>query len=528
MPGQGAISSTPATSRYHRSRDLQASYESQDSEFSFSGTIESPLVRLDRDIRNFSLEDTFSQESLNPQTSAAAEQPTYTEDETIHAPLLHRRSPSKGKSRERSLREDVLRTAVSPLRVRGKPKTPVTSQRNPYLPDDMHPRDWTGVVDLRDPKVATPRRGRPHLSRPKPPAALRQEDDDDNDDLLPPGMSPPVMVPFKHVPAFSVGRSPRKDAAARIGNDLIRASRLPLRPVTHAGESSLSSATPPSISRWKHDESTTDSAADSTLESLMQRVRSMGKPNVPPSPSSSTMSSMTLPVQHPLPSYYTPMGNATDEPAPSLSEASYDASASIFDRPASELALPATTFSLPETNPVTPEPYIHEDEYSLNEQYAQDLDSSIDSFDDEVNDAAHPSAGFLLAPGNRHMHDSDSDDDSFDSDGSSVAGDMDDVSLDAPVHPFARGAVAGADDSFDDEDSYDSEELLGDLGGTGTIEETVFGLPLAQREARASEAMGPDGRLRLHGSGTDDTVAGLPTESPTPYNSGDVAEFNKR
>ncbi|KAI0035797.1 hypothetical protein K488DRAFT_82691 [Vararia minispora EC-137] len=520
MPAQFAISSTPATvSRYHRSQGTQLALESKESEFSFSGSIESPLVRLDRDIRNFSSDDPSAQSSLHPVAEDASVRFNYAEEETIHASVYYT-SPDKGKSRERSLREDVLRTTVSPLRARGKPRTPILAERNPYLPEGIHPRDWSGIVDLRDPKATTPRHDRSYASRQTPSSTPHKinvkdddDDDDDDDNLYPPGMSPPVMVPFKAVAALNIGRSPRKLAAARIGNDLVRTSRLPQRPPHLVNESSLSSApTPPSISYWKHNESAASSAADSTLESLLRRVRSMGQPETAPSPSSSSVSS-ALPAQNPLPSYYTPnrgVSNPTPPPQESYQPAMQPSvhSAPVFGLP------------VPEAGPVTPQPYTYDQDYQQYDFDDQNPDDSLDSLDDEINDTARPSAAFLLASANRGAID---DDDSFDSSASSDA----DVSLDAPVHPFARGAIASNNDSFD-EDSYEEEELLHHVGETGTVEETVFGLPPAQRAARESEVIGPDGRLRMYGEqAMDDGKPGLPMESPTPYGSGDMSNFRR-
>jgi DASH complex subunit ASK1 len=86
------------------------------------------------------------------------------------------------------------------------------------------------------------------------------------------------------------------------------------------------------------------------------------------------------------------------------------------------------------------------------------------------------------------------------------------------VHPFAR-AVEDDGDGFDD--SFDSVDGDGDGDSLGVQEETVFGIPPAQRK----HGRGP-GELRLLGEDLlQDTIgigsqlakAGRIEESPTPY-----------
>ncbi|KAI0056665.1 hypothetical protein BV25DRAFT_1920804 [Artomyces pyxidatus] len=246
LPGQAAVSSTPATTSRHRSQNPHDSFTTQGSDPSWTASLESPLVRLDRELQDFARDD---QQSLTGESTFDD-----TANQTIHA------SPDKGKSREPSLRQNVLRQAVSPLKFRPKPKTPL---RNPYIPRGMAPKEWSGVVDLRAPQT---------------PLQENNDDDDDDDDLymLPPGMSPPVTMALP-----TLGRTPRKEAAARIGRDLVgdaARSRYP-PPRIGGGESSVSTApTPPSLSRYARQgtASASESASISGMDSLMRRVEASG------------------------------------------------------------------------------------------------------------------------------------------------------------------------------------------------------------------------------------------------------------
>lgn len=184
----------------------------------------------------------------------------YDDGETVHAvrptSRSRSRSPNKRQRRpsDRTLRQDVLRQTLSPLRSRGaKPKTPKGAPPNPYLPKDTDPSKWNGLVDLRSTPLrtgattTTPRR----LPRaaPLPSPAFGgggdggdSEDggggsDDDEDEFgLPPGMSPPVTMAFATMPKVGgghvsalpkLGRTPSKQAAQRIGRDLIGDSARP-------------------------------------------------------------------------------------------------------------------------------------------------------------------------------------------------------------------------------------------------------------------------------------------------------------
>ena len=237
LPSQAAFASTPATARYGTAQDSFATQGSDDP--SWTASIESPLKRLNREIINFSAHST-DKSLLGPlptQTSAQDQSSS-----TSHAETSNILQFEKGKGRDTSnpmlrnvLQHNLYSTAdvstskgVSPLKYKGKPNTPVNKNLNPYLPLDVPPAKWNGVIDLRDPSVLTPRRfRRPASNRPTTP--LEVDDDDDSFiGLLPPGMSPPVMMSPARPPRSSaelgllkLGQTPTREASARIKRDLL-------------------------------------------------------------------------------------------------------------------------------------------------------------------------------------------------------------------------------------------------------------------------------------------------------------------
>lgn len=437
MPGQAAYASTPATrNRVAQARD---SFGSEESDPSWTASMESPLVRLDRQIQNFTRAD--SQQST-PSLRREVPQP-----EPVTQPRV-----DKGKAKEtpQPLLQNVLRhtlysvndmsppnagpSHVSPLKFRIKPKTPVVPKTlNPYLPPNTKPTEWTGLVDLSDPSFSTPQRYvRPSARRkPTTPAAS----DEDSFEGLPAGMSPPVMMSPARPPRSSaelgllkLGKTPTKEAAARITRDLVSdiqtqregggggGGRQPLYGYAHGHsgvESSMSTVpTPPSLSRYNRPgiDSSDSMGMDSSLESMMQRVG------------------------------LKPPSNAAYQPEP-------------------------------EDAPATP----------VQNQYLDDDSFSSDSLD-EIHNTAHPSAAFLMASQGRPRGEDDDDDSSFGS--SNRSGDSldeEDAAMGlVPVHPFATSIEDdGFDDTFDEEEDDGFNDNIEDLMPGDT--ETLFGVPPQQR-----------------------------------------------
>ncbi|THH04280.1 hypothetical protein EW146_g10216 [Bondarzewia mesenterica] len=521
LPGQAAISSTPATASRHRAQNSHDTFTTQNSDPSWNPSLESPLVRLDRDLQDFARDE---QQPVSESVADVSQgyNDSDTAEMTIHAQVNSEHyieprfpSPDKGKSRQRT---DLLRLAVdpqlsmrpgvSPLRFKQKPKTPIAASRNPYLPPGTQPSEWSGVVDLRDPSAMTPRRSQFAARSTTPIASSSAANNqfheyyDDGDDLdLPPGMSPPVMMEFARLP--KLGRTPSKEAAARIGRDLIGNAQRFVQPNLHIGqggtESSLSSATPPSLSKYMRssDDSVSSSAVDSTLESMMNRIGS----NVPGGYRASTSREQT--ASSSLEEYV---------PTSSLSGAGYAPARTPFMGPTA-LSVEGLAHLHPSALQ-TPDQQRYDvlhmqDDSMLEPTMPQDSDSSMDSMDsmeDEIHDTAHPSAAFLLASQQRGRN--DDEDSSFGSDDTD-GDDLDDGG--EPIHPFAR-AAAGIDDGFDDSFEDDEPE-----------EETVFGMRPAERAARASEAATSGGAFVVHGvEPVQDTIGiaerlDILGKSPTPW-----------
>ncbi|KDR85497.1 hypothetical protein GALMADRAFT_84362 [Galerina marginata CBS 339.88] len=514
LPGQGAFSSTPATARL-----ATTSFTSQGSEDpSWTQSMESPLVRLNREINNFSRE---SSDSLVPSTSSAQTpaQHDYSQDDDSSnftfqqdTSVIPRPDKGKGKDTSHPLLKNVLRhnlysasdnssfenkvVKVSPLKLRSKPKTPtINKSLNPYLTSDAPPANWNGVVDLRDPSVLTPQRHRSRKSPAKNPMTPYADDDDDSFDGLPPGMSPPVLMSPARPPRSSaelgllkLGQTPARDASARIQRDLVRdaqlksgGDRLKTFP-KHGYESSLSSVpSPPSLSRYnRHNYSSSSSnfTKDSSLESMIQRIRVGIRPSVGMTPGMGSTPGLRIRPR-----------TAAQEPEPEV------------------------------TPSPTQQPYFAHPAEPATPVYGQqqDMDSDSDSLD-EINNTAHPSAAFLMASQGGAQYDDDSfgsSDHSSDSLNDEDVGGADIV----PVHPFANVVE---DDGFDDDDSFDGFD---NGGGGAYTEETVFGAAPAERQRAYGSRQSDGENLRMLGEallqdtigiGSHIAATGRVEESPTP------------
>ncbi|KAF9486550.1 hypothetical protein BDN70DRAFT_916320 [Pholiota conissans] len=529
LPGQGAFSSTPAMSRLGKSNN--GAYQDEVSEQpSWAPSLESPLVRLGREINNFSDQ---TDDSLIPSQSGSHATNTPQQDATMNstfrsedASILPASEKGKGKDTSHPLLRNVLRhnlysasdnstfenKPVSPLKFR-KPKTPVVDKKlNPYLSAEASSAQWSGVVDLRDPSVLTPQK-RGKSTKPQK-ATTPYDDEDDSFDGLPPGMSPPVLMSPARPPRSSaalerikLGQTPARDATARIQRDLLRDAQYKSgggnkATGAHGGgyyDSSMSTVpTPPSLSRYQRENDYSNSSnltKDSSLESMIQRIRNDIRPDVGNTPG------MTTP------------GLRIRPRIPINSEAG----GSAFHLQSQN----QQSYSPGPSEPATPM-------YNQMHALQDDLDDSLDL--EEVNNTAHPSAAFLMA--SQGIHGQYDDDNSFDSNNSVDSLADEDVIGTAgliPIHPFAQTGPVVEDDGFDDDDdeSFDGFETqrVGMIG-VGQYdepeEETLFGLAPGQRMAQR----GPTGELRMLGDDLLQDTIGIGThiassgrmvdESPTP------------
>ncbi|KAG7452021.1 uncharacterized protein BT62DRAFT_926237 [Guyanagaster necrorhizus] len=481
-PGQAAFSSTPARPA--------TTFDTQESEASWSASVESPLVRLDREFQNFSRDEPSVPPSRQEQSRDKPPPSNKGKSREEPQPLLR----NLLRQNMHSISEDSTIThspVASPMKPRGKIKTPVPKTLNPYLPSNTEPSQWNGVVDLRDPSITTPHRGKrfgyAHRARAGP-SASADDSDDDSFDGLPPGMSPPVLMSPARLPKSSrkmvLGRTPTGEAAARITKDLVQDIQAHRRADSrhlfhgHSTESSMSTVpTPPSLSRYRGGTDTSGSVTgESSLESMMHRA-DLGVANI-----------ATTPGLRLWPKNRTP---GIPPPSPLRAYPQYDDNRGFATDTYGDVVVGQFVASMH-----------HGDE--------EDDDSFAD--DDEVNNTAHPSAAFkLLMEGSGPM------DDSFASTDTSVDSlDREDIDVEGgPIHPFAGINLEGAfDETFDDSFNDDDE---------GPEEETLFGVPPAQRMRRIIEADNND--LVLHGNQLfrDGDTGGLTeelgqvAESPTPW-----------
>lgn len=507
-PTQAATMSTPAGGARH------ASGFSDDPTPSWSTSLESPLIRLDREVQSLTREDAVEVSQVSSSLADLSLDPDNSADITQRVPLppnIHSTASSEiGKGREaHPLRQNVLlrnataadtsatprghSTATSPLKVKGR--TPNLRAMNPYFPANSKPADWKGVVDLKDPTVSTPRKTDLSSRLSKPPAALGSTTPGfSEDDSFNFGMSPPLTTDVARLP--KLGKTPKKEAAERIMKSLVDIEKRGVFSAPKpSGESSMSSVpTPPSLSRYIHPapDSSSSSVADASLESLMRRVgdgfsANYGVQNASSRPSitsSTASSSSSLPSRN-----YQGVAPAHSLPIAPLPDQTPDQPVfSVFRLRDPELEPPPDSEA--------------------------DL-SSDSSFGDEMNNTANPSAAFLLAAQRASYED---EDDSFDSNQSIDSMDGDEVGHSA-MHPLAHviGNEIGDEDGFDD-DSFDDPAYQQE-----GEEETLFGVPPAQRLQAQAQAqhnlrmLGEDLLQDTMGIGAQMAAAGRVEESPTPW-----------
>ncbi|KAF5377142.1 hypothetical protein D9757_008796 [Collybiopsis confluens] len=519
----GPFSSTPAAARLAHATAVD------DTDASWSASIESPFIRLDREIRNFSQDADETDSSIAPGSPTPSKPasrtsiPSVRTRESFH-PSQHTSTVGKGKGKareqpEKSLLKDLLRQNIytsggitSPSPKKGKAKAYANSpikDLNPFLPPGTNPSKWDGLVDLRDvssstsASVTTPVSKRfPTLSSyrrsasPTKYSSVVNDDDDDDDDSfdgLPPGMSPPVLIsparPIKS--SIRLGQTPGKAAASRITKDIVAnvqarhtygqhqpaANVKPIRGLFNRGvlesDSSLSTmSSPPSMSKYNlSGMSSSGMVTDSSLESMMRQVGLRGSIE------------------------------GISEPSPASTSRDVHGYGDILQlEPEIQSQLKQQESGGGYLTPMAPQ-------YQPNPFYDDDDDDDDDD-SDMINNTAHPSAAFLMLSQNRgpigDVDDSFDDDDEDEEEvmamrmalGMGMLGEVGtgDPDIMIPIHPFARMGVI-EDDSFDDDDSFGDDMVMAQHHNQGIgmfsgqlEEETLFGVPPAERERRMSMA----------------------------------------
>jgi DASH complex subunit ASK1 len=461
MPGQGAVSSTPATSSRHHTINTNESFASQNSDDpSWTASIESPLVRLNH--------------------HAVVDEPASSIFPTPRP-----------------------RSHVSPLKLRAKQKTPVA-------PSAIHA---SPQMSPQRPRYERTRKSpASHRKKPLPSTTPTKEMGDSLDDSfdLMGGMSPPVTMQFARAPRSpaglgslpKLGKTPKNEAADRIRKDLLgyieSHGKSNFSSVAWGGydagrnrqgtESSMSTVpSPPFLSRYTrhaypYGMDSESVEIESSLESMMRRV-GLNMPGSATSSTGSTSRSVSASV--------TGLNSATLAPPTPLDP---------------ELKTPDQQ----QFNDLFPQ---GEQEPTVPADAREDSDSDSDSFVEEAHNTAHPSAAFLMASQRQQGAD-----DSFGSSNrSSDSLDDGDPGQGGMVHPFA-GMNTAEGDAFDD-DSFDNDQYQNQ---EGQEEETVFGVPPAQRQAAGARGqrlklLGEDLLQDTIGIGSAMAMAGRVEESPTPY-----------
>ncbi|TFK68495.1 hypothetical protein BDN72DRAFT_797616 [Pluteus cervinus] len=445
MPGQAAFSSTPAAAR---TAQMNATFQTEGSDPSWNTSLESPLVRLEREVQSLSTTDD------TPASSAAfGQSSSSTSGYDEPTPQPNRTTQRKGKEKaNQSLLHNVLRHnlysasdtsssfsnhSISPQKP--KVKTPVPKKLNPYLPRDTTPEKWDGLVDLRNTPLSTNKSRRsdkqPSTSKPtsRPFADSDSDSDDDSFHFKPASLASMKLVspakPSRDQGLGRLGKTPVREASARITRDLVKDFQLQGNPFpkpssvfsSMTSESSMSSVapTPPLLYKFSSEESIT---IDSSLDSMIRRV-GLTAPTVRPPLSSGVGSTPALQIRR------RSVG---------------------LNRLANTNPSPAKLLFQPRLN--------DEDEI---QDYHSDSDSSMD---DTVQ------GGFLMPQGQVIR-----EDDSF---GSSNQSSDSLEEEDRLANAFAAGDPPPIPDAAFD-DTMDDDELER-FAATGT-EETVFGVPPAQR-----------------------------------------------
>lgn len=228
LPGGEIISSTPAAVGKRRAAGLE------DDGPSWSSSIESSLHRLNEELNMLGMDP-----NPTPQSQASS---TSIVDATPTAPVRES-SRSKGKGRAKPPESPMLRTILTkhantsavnkappspipfdvgvpglstPLR---KDAAKILARMNPYLPSNTKPNDWSAVVDLSAHKLSSPKRQPLELSSS---SRLLSEGGFTGEHM---GHGLPSPITIKKLDRPSRGpelqQTPRKEAAARIGKDLL-------------------------------------------------------------------------------------------------------------------------------------------------------------------------------------------------------------------------------------------------------------------------------------------------------------------
>ncbi|KAH8111971.1 DASH complex subunit Ask1-domain-containing protein [Phellopilus nigrolimitatus] len=461
---EGLVSSTPMNHSMGQSRRQVEEKTTP----SWSASLVSPLERLDKGLKSLGEgDDSIIDDS--GQSSGPFNQSVQQKVHLPRPPVLSAQEKGKSKAPPETLLQNVL---SKNLKNAGRDAS------------DTSPRKA---------KVKTPKRN----PRPTPRGAPSASDsgwNSDEDNFLPRNMSPPASAFVNRIM-----RTPGKEAAARIGRDLVGdAARLRQRFGAVAEPSLTTSPSTPSLSIYSKRAMGMENSEQST------------EPSVSPTPNASVYSKRVLGVERREQSTE-PVVSPPVDVIPSASTSTEHSVESMMHR----FGLDSSKYggdSAQGGRGVQGAEYDSFDDSFDDRRTGVDDDDrggdgdSSDEFYEEANTGA-PSAAFLMASQRQRRESDDSFGGSDDSLDEELGGGR-------AIHPFANVfSQAPDDDGFDD--SFDDDEDV--QGGNGEDEATVVPGGTASR--------GSDGQLRLLGQDLlDDTTAlnnrlrsNVVPDTPTPW-----------
>jgi len=231
LPGGDIISSTPAAVGKRRAAGLA------DDGPSWTSSIESSLHRLNEELDMLGIDPNPTQRSQPSSTSIVDATPTTSFHESA-------RSKGKGKAKppESPMLRNILTKNANASAVQKAPPSPIPfdigipglstplrrdaaqilARMNPYLPSNTKPNDWSSVVDLSAHKLSSPKRQPPEPSSSS--SRLLPEGGGFSIEKRP-GYALPSPITIRklerHGRRPELQQTPRKEAVARIGRDLL-------------------------------------------------------------------------------------------------------------------------------------------------------------------------------------------------------------------------------------------------------------------------------------------------------------------
>ena len=228
LPGEEIMSSTPAAVGKRRATGLE------DDGPSWTSSIESSIHRLNEELDMLGMDPNSTSQN---QTSVVGSTPTTS---------VYESARPKGKGRAKPPESPMLRTILTNntniSAVKKKPPSPILfdvgipglstplrrdaakilARMNPYLPSNTKPNDWSSVVDLSVHKLSSPKR-QPLEASSSSSRLLATGGCFDTEKRRGYGLPSPITIKFERPSrGTELQQTPRKEAAARIGKDLLR------------------------------------------------------------------------------------------------------------------------------------------------------------------------------------------------------------------------------------------------------------------------------------------------------------------